>query len=148
MGECSVAQLCLLFATPWTVACQAPLPRGKNTGVGCCFPFQGSFLTQELNPSLLHCQVDSLPPCYLGSPANTCNACLMLSSVETQRSPVPAFDKPLLSKGNRQRALRILPSGRPTFSAEGRNNVVGRKGGGQETQGEYRNARMYVCVCR
>ena len=39
-------------------------------------------------------------------------------------------------------------SGRPTLSAEGRNNVVGRKGGGQETQGEQRNARARVCVCR
>ena len=33
-----------LFVTPWTVACQAPLPTGflgKNTGVGCHFLPQG-----------------------------------------------------------------------------------------------------------
>ena len=37
------------LVTPWTVACQAPLPLGfpgKNTGVGCHFLFQGIFLTQ------------------------------------------------------------------------------------------------------
>ena len=27
---------------------------GKNTGVGCHFLLQGIFLTQELNPGLLH----------------------------------------------------------------------------------------------
>ena len=38
-----------LFATPWTVSCQAPLSMGfpgKNTGVGCHFLLQGIFLTQ------------------------------------------------------------------------------------------------------
>jgi len=37
---------------------------GKNTAVGCHFLFQGIFLTQGLNPHLLHLlhwQVDSLP---------------------------------------------------------------------------------------
>ena len=29
---------------------------GNNTGVGCHFLLQGVFLTQELNPSLLHCR--------------------------------------------------------------------------------------------
>ena len=28
---------------------------GKNTGVGCHFLLRGIFLTQELNPGLLHC---------------------------------------------------------------------------------------------
>ena len=44
-----------LFVTLWTVACQAPLCRGKNTGVGCHFFLQGIFPTQELNPRLPHC---------------------------------------------------------------------------------------------
>ena len=38
-----------LFATPWTVACQAPLSMnspGKNTGVGCHDLLQAIFLTQ------------------------------------------------------------------------------------------------------
>ena len=38
-----------LFATPWTVACQAPLSMGfprQNTGVGCHFLLQGIFPTQ------------------------------------------------------------------------------------------------------
>ena len=29
---------------------------GKNTGVGCHFLLQGVFLTQGLNPGLLHCR--------------------------------------------------------------------------------------------
>ena len=46
-----------LFATPWTVAYQAPLSVGysrKNTGVGCHFFLQGIFPTQGSNPCLLH----------------------------------------------------------------------------------------------
>ena len=42
-----------LFATPLTVACQAPLSRGdlpgKNTGAGCHFLLQGIFLDEGLN---------------------------------------------------------------------------------------------------
>ena len=56
-----------LFATPWTIACQPPLSMGfsgKNTGVGCHVLLQGIFLTQGLNPCLLHLlpwQAGSLP---------------------------------------------------------------------------------------
>ena len=47
-----------LFATQWTVACpgssvHADSP-SKNTGVGCHGLLQGIFLTQGLNPHLLH----------------------------------------------------------------------------------------------
>ena len=38
----------------------------KNTGVGCHFCLQGIFLTQRLNPSLPHRQVDSLPLSHKG----------------------------------------------------------------------------------
>ena len=41
-----------LFATPWTVAHQAPLSMefsGKDTGVGSHFLLQGIFLTQGSN---------------------------------------------------------------------------------------------------
>ena len=56
-----------LFATLWTVACQALCPRdspGKNPGVGCQALLQGTFPTQGLNPRLsclLHWQAGSLP---------------------------------------------------------------------------------------
>ena len=61
-----------LFAAPRTVAflCPWDFP-GKNTGVGCRFLLQGIFLTQGLNPRLLHLlnwPVDSLPPCHPGGP--------------------------------------------------------------------------------
>ena len=63
-GKCQVHQdfffpLChvWLFVTPWTVACFCPWNSPvKSTGVGChCF-LQVIFLTQGLNPSLLHCR--------------------------------------------------------------------------------------------
>ena len=41
---------------------------GKNTGVGCQFVLQGIFLTQGLNPCLLHWQADSLLLSDRGSP--------------------------------------------------------------------------------
>ena len=71
---CGIVLNCiLLFATPWTVAHQAPClwnSPGKTTGVGCHFLLQGIFLIQGSNPhllSLLHWQVDSLPLSHLGS---------------------------------------------------------------------------------
>ena len=48
-----------VFATPWTVAHQAPLSMEfsrQESGVGCHFLLQGIFLTQGSNPSLLHCR--------------------------------------------------------------------------------------------
>ena len=52
------------FATPQTVAHQAPLSTEfSRQEYWCChFLFQGVFLTQGLNPHLLHWQADSLPP--------------------------------------------------------------------------------------
>ena len=44
---------------------------GRNTGVACHFLLQGIFLTQGLNPHLLHLlhwQVDSFPLHHTGSP--------------------------------------------------------------------------------
>ena len=41
---------------------------GKNTGVSYRFLLQGIFLTQGLNPRLLHWQADSLPLSHQGSP--------------------------------------------------------------------------------
>ena len=55
-----------LFATPWTLATRFLCPwdfPGNTTEVGCHFPLQGIFLTQELNPHLLvllHLQEGSL----------------------------------------------------------------------------------------
>ena len=55
---CSYLSHIWLSATPWAVACQAPLSLGFSrqgyTGVGCHGLLQGIFLTQVLNPSLLH----------------------------------------------------------------------------------------------
>ena len=63
-----------LFATPWTVAHQAPLSKGfpvKNTGVSCRALVQQIFLTQGLNLHvfcLLHWQAGPVPLAPLGKP--------------------------------------------------------------------------------
>ena len=63
-----------IFATLWTVAHQAPLSMEfsrQDTGVGCHFLLQEIFLTQELNPRLLHLlhwQVDSFTTAPSGKP--------------------------------------------------------------------------------
>ena len=54
-----VAKLCLTFATPWTVACQAPLFMGffrQEYWSRLPFPSLGIFPIQESNPGLLHCR--------------------------------------------------------------------------------------------
>ena len=72
MCACFVAQSCLTLCDPMdcspspSLLCPWDFP-GKNTGVGCHFLFQGIFLTQGLNPRLLHWQVDYLPLCHQGS---------------------------------------------------------------------------------
>ena len=47
-----------LFATPWTVARQAPLSMrlSRQEGVGCHALLQGIFPTQGADPSLPHCR--------------------------------------------------------------------------------------------
>ena len=54
-----VTKSCLTVATPWTVACQAPLPMGfsrQEYWNGLPFLLQATFLIQELNLDLLHCR--------------------------------------------------------------------------------------------
>ena len=48
------------FATPMDYRPPGPSFFDKNTGVGCHFLLQGGFLTQGLNPCLLHRLADSL----------------------------------------------------------------------------------------
>ena len=61
-----------LFATPWTVAHQAPLSMGifpgKNTGVGCLALLQGIFPTQGWNPGTQHRRWILYHLCHQGSP--------------------------------------------------------------------------------
>ena len=69
-----------LFATLWTIGCQAPLSvefSRWDTGVGCHFLLQGSFPTQELNLHLLylvHWQAEALPLHQLGSLYIACSS--------------------------------------------------------------------------
>ena len=69
--HCLVVKSCLTCLQPHGLSTTTFLyPRdfpGKNTGVGHHFLLQGIFLTQGLNPCLLHWQADSLPVSHLGS---------------------------------------------------------------------------------
>ena len=54
-----IPKSCPTLATPWTVACQAPLSMGvsrQDYQTGCRFLLQGIFQTQKSNPGLLHCR--------------------------------------------------------------------------------------------
>ena len=69
----SVAQLCPTLCDP--MDCSLPgssvhgIPQARiNTGVGCHSLLQGIFLTQGLNPGLLHCRWILYHWCHLGSP--------------------------------------------------------------------------------
>ena len=68
---CAVLSCVWLFGTlPTRLFCPWDVP-GKNTGAGYHFFFQGIFLSQGSNSSLLHWQVDSLPLSHVGSPGRT-----------------------------------------------------------------------------
>ena len=54
-----VAKSCPTLATPWTVACQAPLSMGfsrQEYWKGCHFLLWKIFLILELNPGVLYCR--------------------------------------------------------------------------------------------
>ena len=58
-GGSLVAQSCPTLATPWTVACQAPLSVGfprQEYWSGLPFPSPRDLPDQGSNPSLLHCR--------------------------------------------------------------------------------------------
>ena len=59
-----------LFATPWTVAHQAPQSMGSSRKEywSVFLPTQGIFPTQGLNPGLLHCRQILYQLSYQGSP--------------------------------------------------------------------------------
>ena len=59
--DCLAVQSC-----PARLLCPTDFP-GKNTWVGCHFLLRGIFLTQGLNPRLLHWQAQSLPLSHLES---------------------------------------------------------------------------------
>ena len=60
-----------LFATPWTVSHQAPLPMGfsrQNTKLGCHSLLQGIFLTWGSNLGVRHCRQFLYHLSHKGSP--------------------------------------------------------------------------------
>ena len=68
---CLVTKSCLALATPWTVACQAPLSMGfprQEYWNGLPFPSPGDLSDsgiEHVSPAL---QADSLPLSHLGRP--------------------------------------------------------------------------------
>ena len=115
--------LASLFATPWTIANQAPLSMafsGKNTGAGCHFLLQGIFPTQGLNPHLLHLlhwQADSLPLDHLGSPHTSTLS--RFSRVQLCATPQTAAHQAPPSLGfSRQEHWRGLPFPSPMHERE------------------------------
>ena len=61
------------FATPWTVALQAPLSMEfsrQEYWSGLPLPIPGDLPYPGINLCLLHWQADSIPLCHLGSPTS------------------------------------------------------------------------------
>ena len=59
-----VGKSCPTLATPWTVACQAPLSMGfprQEYGSGLPFPSPGDLPNPEMEPRFPALQADSLP---------------------------------------------------------------------------------------
>ena len=80
-----------LFATTWSIACQARCPwdfPSKNTGVGCRFPPQGIFQTQRSNLCLLRWQADSSPLSYLRIPIWLLTSRLSVEYITELKEPV------------------------------------------------------------
>ena len=68
IGGDLVTKLCLTLVTPWTVACQAPLPMGfprQKYWSGLPFPPPRDLSNPGIKPHLLHCS-HSLPLRYHG----------------------------------------------------------------------------------
>ena len=82
-----------LFATPWTVAYQAPLSMGfsrQESWSGVPFSLPGCLPYPGIQPGLLHLlrwQADSLPLDHLGSPSN-CNTCYTGPCTRGKSSPI------------------------------------------------------------
>ena len=55
---------------------------GQNTGVGSRFLLQRIFLSQGLNPGLLHCRWILYQPCHQGSPSKYLHACFFICEVK------------------------------------------------------------------
>ena len=87
-GCCLVAKSCLTLLRPCgqepaRLLCPWDFP-GKNTEVGCHFLLKGMFLTQKLNPSLLHWL-----PWWLSGKDSACQ------SKRHRFDPVLSWDNPL-----------------------------------------------------
>ena len=73
LGAC--VHVCRLFATPWTVACQAPLCMGfprQEYWSGLPLPSPGDRLDPEIKPASPVLQADSFPLSHLGSHTWNC----------------------------------------------------------------------------
>ena len=84
----------------------------KKIGAGCHFLLQRIFLTQGLNPCLLHLlhrQADSLPLCNLGSPKTT-EIFLETGNSETPFSQSSGFQPRLYWFGQKVNFPQVFPS--------------------------------------
>ena len=72
IGGDLVTKLCLTLVTPWTVACQAPLPMGfprQEYWSGLPFPFSRDHPNPGIKPESAALQADSLPSEPPGKPS-------------------------------------------------------------------------------
>ena len=88
--ECESVRRSVVSDSLWPHGLQLPrllCPQdslGKNTGVSGCVLFQGIFLTQGLNPGLLHCRQSLYHPSHQGSPYGNLGQLQRLKGTVTQ----------------------------------------------------------------
>ena len=83
-----------LFATPWTVACQAPLSMGFSSQIYWSqlpFPSPGDLPNPGIKPMSPILQVDSLLLSHLGSPVKECWPQMHIISFSLSHWPVLCY---------------------------------------------------------
>ena len=119
-----------LLETPWTVACQVPLPMGfsrQEYWSGCRCLLQGIFATQGSSLHLLHWQEDSLPPGPPGKPSKFYLLLLLshFSCVRLCATPEMAAHQAPPSLGfSRQEHWRGLPFPSPMLKVRSESEVA------------------------
>ena len=127
-SEVLVTHLCPIFVTPWTVACHGYSllcpwnSPGKNTEIGSHSLFQGIFLTQGLNPGLLHCRQIIYCLNLEGSPPRGLVSEIWLANTEE----VHAFHDKNISSWYLLRTCYV-PSNMHAYSAAGKMESQSRK---------------------
>ena len=107
---CLIPESCLTLPQPHGLQPSRPLFPSRNTGAGCCFLLQETFLTQGSNQHLLHWQANCLPLSNQGRLSKYYLMLKLLFSFPRKRLSLLKFLFLILSV-NQQNIFLACPSG-------------------------------------